>query len=1077
MKSNFKSCGNLLYGVWRQITLLLLIGAVQFQSKAASIPVAHSLAVPNIGIQQGTVRGKVIDESGTPLSGVSIVEKGTPKGVVSGSNGNYEITGLSDGAILIFSYLGKTTEEVAVNGQTTINVTMVDDAHALDEVVAVGYGVQKKSDLTGAVSSIKTGELNKSTSTSIAQLLQGQAPGLQAFQNSAQPGGSVNLLIRGASSLAASNAPLIVIDGFATSGVSHEPNSFYGSGSTDNALNSLNPNDIESIEVLKDASSTAIYGARAANGVILITTKRGKKGKLKIAYEPSITTQRFSETWDILGARDYMLQANRILKENWRFQNGLIPYGTTPEDQSPSPFTPRYTDDDIREKSGNPTDWLGGILRRGSIHQHNLSLSGGTDEHQYLVSLNYFDQGGIVKHNNFNRVTGRVNFDQKIGKHFKLGISSMITKNGTANIPINGGVGQNSFGIIQLALSANPTIPIQNEDGTYPLDPNNTFTPNPASLLEITDETKFSREFVNSFIAYEPLPGLEFRASFGYDGSNTQRNQYIPKSTREGAARGGLASIATTRFDNYLFEGYGRYQVQLSDHDFSVLGGYSYQKFDFSGENMLNTDFLFDSFKWYNIGSGRQERPTLNSNGGSSNLISYFTRLNYSYKDKYLLTANFRTDGSPKFAENKQWGYFPSFSMGWRVSQEAFFQPVKPILSNLKLRIGYGVTGNDDIGSRTVDAYTTGKNYGFGNSLNLGVSASQIGNPNLKWESTKEWNLGVDFGFFGNRINGSMELYDRRTDDLLSWRTLPYHNEITEIPDNIGAIRSKGFELGLNAMAVHSKKFQWNISVTFASNEVFWADRGDAWRPDIYQGEHDPVRAIYAHISDGLVYPEEIGSPELAHMVGINPGTIKLLDVNGYARDESGAQLVDDNGRFIYLGEPDGILDNADMRLIGSWDPKYNFGISNTFKYGNLDVSFYMTGLLDYWKVNQTRLAFSRNAYRVIEGLNIFEEVKTDSWSSDNPTGTRPNVIIGMFNKYGYGDYDIEKANFLRLKNLTVGYTLPIGIIGGSSHLRFFASLDNLFVLTSYSGPDPETDSMAGYPNQKSYTLGLNLNF
>ena len=973
--------------------------------------------------------------------------------------------------------MGKVEEEILVNGQKTIDVVMTDDAYALDEVVAVGYGVQKKSDLTGAVSSVKATELNKSTSTSIAQLLQGQAPGLQAFQNSAQPGGSVSLLIRGASSLAANNSPLIVIDGFATNGVASESNLFYGSGSTDNALNSINPNDIESIEVLKDASSTAIYGARAANGVILITTKRGKKGKLKVAYESSVTSQRFSEAWDMLGAKDYMLQANRVLKENWRFQNGLIPYGSLPEDQFAVPFTPRYTTDEIAEKSANPTDWLGSVLRQGFIQQHNLSLSGGTEENQYLVSLNYFDQDGIVKNNNFNRITGRFNFDQKIGNNIKVGISAMITKNATDNIPINGGVGQNSFGIIQLALSANPIIPIQNEDGTYPLDPNNTFTPNPASLLEITDETKFSREFINSYLEYKPLKGLEFKASLGYDGSDTRRNQYVPKSTKEGASRGGLANISSNKFDNYLFEVYSKYSLQLSNHDFNILGGYSYQEFHYSGESMLNTDFMFDSFKWYNIGSGQAEKPTINSYGGSSNLISYYSRFNYSFKDKYLLTANFRIDGSPKFAENKQWGYFPSFSLGWRVSQEPFFQGIKPVMSNLKIRAGYGVTGNDDIGNRTIDAYVTGRNYGFGNRLNLGVYASQIGNPDLKWESTKELNIGIDFGFLENRINGSFEIYERKTDDLLSWRDLPFHNEIAQIPDNIGAIKSKGFELGINAKVFQTKKLKWNIGLNFASNEVFWADRGDSWRPDIYQQEHDPVRAIYTHISDGIVRPEEIGSPDLAHMDGINPGTIKLNDINGYARDDSGTPLVDDNGRFIYLDKPDGILDNADIKMIGSWDPKYNFGISNSFKYGNLDFSFYMSGLLDYWKVNSTRQAFSRNAFRIIEGLNLFEEVKTDSWSSDNPDGTRPNVIIGMFNKYGYGDYDIEKADFLRLKNLTIGYTLPMGVIGGISNLRLFASLDNLFVLTSYSGPDPETDSMAGYPNQKSYTLGLSVNF
>jgi len=1028
-------------------------------------------------LQQLKITGTVTDKDGVPLPGVNVVVTGTTVGTLTDIAGKYSIEVPPGSKSLTFSFIGMESQKISIGTLTQINVTMIESAIGLDEVVVVGYGTQKKSDLTGSVASVKMEGINTSTSSSIGQLLQGQAAGLQAIQSSAQPGGSVDLLIRGATSVNARTTPLIVIDGFPTAGVSGDANLFYGSGRTDNALNSINPNDIESIEVLKDASSTAIYGARAANGVILITTKRGKEGKLNVNYESSFNIQKFSQKWDMLNAKDYMIQGNRILKERWRKQNGIIPYGTIPEVDATVPFTSRYSDADIIEKSKNPTDWLGAISRTGFIQQHNLSLSGGTSMNQYMVSLGYFDQAGIIKNSDFQRITGRMNFDQKIGEYFKVGFSSMIAHNTTGNVPLNGGSGGNSsHGIIQLALTANPTISIRNEDGSYPIDPDNTFIDNPVSILEISDETKFKRELINSYVEFNPLKGLQFKMTMGYDGSNSDRNQYLPKYVNIGAQTGGMASISDNKFDNYLFESYGKYTKQMSNHNVTLLVGYSYQQFDNFGSNMVNTDFMFDSFKWYNIGAGQAPKPEIASFGSSSNLISYYSRLNYNFSDKYLLTANFRIDGSSKFAKSNQWGYFPSLSLGWRVSSEQFFQSLKPVFSNLKFRIGYGVTGNDDIGNRTIDAYRVGQNYGFGNQESFGVYADQIGNKNLKWESTKDNNIGIDYGFFDNKINGSFDIYNRITYDLLSWRDLPNYNEITEIPDNIGAIRSKGFELSLFSQVSNNEKFKWNIGFNLSSNEVFWQERAENWKPEIYQKEHDPVRAGYYLVSDGLV---KLGET-VEYMPGVLPGAIKFKDLNGYKRDENGQPLTDENGRFIYLGAPDGRIDNADKKLIfSSTDPKYIIGLTNNFKYRNFDLGIYMYSFLDYYKLNQTRLAFSLNATSIIEGGNLYNEVK-DGWSSDNPNGTRPNIILGLYNTYGNGDYIIENAGFLRLKNIALGYTLPAAKIRGISNLRVFVSIDNIFVLSSYSGIDPEidkTNAMADYPNQTSYTFGLNLGF
>lgn len=1019
--------------------------------------------------QTGRLSGIVVDEKGEPVIGANVTIKGTTTGTITDLDGQFNLENITGKNTLLISYIGYLPQEIEVGNKRVFNVVLKEDTQKLEEVIVVGYGTQRKRDLTGAISSVKTEELPKANNVSVGQMLSGQVAGLKVMQTSAQPGGNIEFRVRGNASVNASNEPLIIIDGIPSSGGAVEENSHYGGGKK-STLNSINPNDIASIEVLKDASSTAIYGARAANGVIIITTKRGKEGKATVTYDGSVSLQRFSEKWDVLSPKDYMLQANRYLKEKWLYENNIAPYGNKSPGEASYDYIPRYTDSQLNGPVTG-TDWMDQVLRSGFIQQHNVSMSGGANGTTYLASINYYDQAGIIKNNDYERFTGRVNLDQKLGDYIKVGLSASMSRNKNKNVPLGGGTGANTYGILQLAITANPLLPVKDENGKYPIDPNNTFLPNPASMLEITDESLLQHQLASAYIEITPLKDLLIRSNFGYDGSSTNRGQYIPKSTLEGERFNGRAEISNSRNENYLFEVFARYSKKVKEHTFTGMAGYSYQYFKWDGHSLNNYDFMLDSFLWNNIGAGAATKPGVSSYSNHENLLSFYARVNYDYKQRYLLTFNVRADGSPKFAENNRWGYFPSVSVGWRVSDEAFFEGLHSVVSNLKIRGGYGTTGNADLGNRSMQAFKAYAGNPIGGQDQMGVWAHQLENKNLKWETTKEVNVGLDYGLFNERITGSLEYYNRTVDDLLSTRPLLTYHEVNEIADNIGSTTSKGFEFSANARIL-TGAFKWDMGINLFKNSINWNTRDKDWKPAIYQKDKDPLRSIYSYVSDGLVKEGET----VSHMPGAIPGQIKLKDHNGYKRDAAGNPVVDERGRYILTNQPDGKLDEADMVLIGSEDPGLNFGISTNLEYKNFDLSIYMYGMLNYYKTNETRKTYSLEAYRIEQGFNIFNETK-DSWGSDNPTGTRPNMLMGRASNYSWGDYSIEKADFLRMKNITLGYTIPTQKISWLSRLRVYISADNLFVLTKYNGLDPETDSFAGYPNQRSFTFGTNISF
>ncbi|NDV46586.1 SusC/RagA family TonB-linked outer membrane protein [Paludibacter sp. 221] len=1019
-----------------------------------------------------TITGRITDNKGEPLIGVNIVVKGEQTGTVSDFDGSYYIT-VPDKSTLQYSYLGFETQEVKIGRSDVQNISLKESLNSLDEIIVIGYGVMKKSDLTGAVSSVKTEDLPMASNTSISHMLSGKAAGVTVVQNSAQPGGGIEMLVRGAASTGAGNEPLYIIDGFPVGGGSVEPASDnrYSNFGSRNPLNSINPNDIESIEILKDASSTAIYGARAANGVIIITTKKGREGDAVVSYNFSYGVQNIANRVEMLTATEFMKEANKFAEEKWYYDNRIYPYGNT----DPSTVTERlkypYTDSQIAN-AGQGTDWYDLVTRQGMIHQHNVSVSGGTSKLKYMASFNYFDQDGVVKNSDFTRYTGRINVEHQLSKIFTYGINATHSNIKSTNIPLGTEDFENS-GLLNSAMAYDPTVPVKDKNGNYVLSELMTTVPNPVSMLEITDYTKTKRLLVNAYIQAEPIKGLIAKLNLGFDDQNGIRNSYLPKTTLYGQQEGGKASKSLAMTFDKLLEATLNYNFQLNDSNkFNVLAGYSFQGFENEGFAASNSKFFTDAFLYNSLASGEVQRPTVSSNKSKSVLLSYFGRVNYNLMDKYLFTFTARVDGSDKFGVNNRYGFFPSGAVAWRIKQEDFLKDVD-LLSDLKLRVGLGQTGNSNIGNSAFEYYTAAwYEYVFGNSVNIGTTKSQMANPDLKWETTTELNVGLDFGFFNQRIGGSVEFFKKEVKDLLGLRKLKSFMEVSTVAANIGKTQSTGLEISLRSTNF-TGQFKWNTELNFTRYVDRWKERNpdDVLNP--WQKNDDPIRAHYSYLSDGILGIDE--APP-AYMPNLLPGQYKVKDVNGYVRDEFGNLIPGADGKVQYMDTPDGIIDEADIVLIGTYDPGFTIGLGNTFEYKGFDLNIFFYGMFDRIVNNETRGKYSvPEIRRILNGQNMMTEV-SERWSKDNPDATLPSGFVSAYPQPS--DYLWEKAWFIRCKNITLGYTLPKRTFEKVfSSARIYVDVSNPFVITPYSGNDPETDFKAGYPNQHTYSIGLNVTF
>lgn len=990
--------------------------------------------------QAKKVSGVVTDSAGEPIPGANVVQKGTTNGTVTDLDGKYTLD-VPNNATLVVSFIGYTTQEVKVGSQSVLNVSLAEEAIGLNEVVAIGYGYVKKKDLTGAVSTVSADDMVMGgTVSNAAQALQGKTAGVQVSQSSKAPGGTISVRVRGSNSISSTNEPLYVVDGFPSS----------------EGLN-INPNDIESMQILKDASATAIYGARGANGVVLITTKRGKAGENKISYSGYMGAQKIDNPFTFINAKDYM-----------NLQNALYQEIEGQEGNPNGAYTPSQLQSDV------DTDWLKETTRVGLVHDHNIQFRGGTEKTKVLTSLGFYQQEGVLKNTDFNRISGRINVDQTINDYIKAG-ATMYAHREQSNYQMYSGSIVNSNVLLSI-MDYDPTVKPYNEDGSYGRVPGGRGDNPLANLLERKNDMTNDKFNGTAFLEVHPFEGFTAKATAGVELLNNFKGTYLPKSTYQGEIEGGVATTYDFRATRQVFEGILNYMKTFNNmHDLNVMLGYSYEKYNSEYRQTEAKGFSTDLFQWNNLSAASTK--DIMSNKTENILASFFGRVNYTFKDKYLATVTVRRDGSSRFGVNNHWGTFPSGSLAWRASEEDFIKNLN-LFSNLKVRAGYGVTGNERIGDYASYALISTNRItldGSSNKPGTHLNQSSPENASLKWETTSQYNVGVDMGFFDNRLSVTLDGYWKKTEDLLLKVSLPYYTGFTSGQRNIGAIQNRGFEIDITSHNL-TGDFTWDTKFNLAVNRNKVLDLGSS--TDIYITSSKPMGTVseeaYAVVREG----ESLGSLFGYKYIGVlqegetyapqpnsKPGDPKFEDVN-----------------------KDGKIDSDDRTIIGNANPDVIFGLTNNFAWKGFDLSIFFQGSIGNDLLNMTR-------------MNLEWKRTPDALNRWTPTNTNTDIPRNGFYYSQYGgyinDHFIEDASFLCLKNLTLGYTIPFKKVVSSCRVYF--SAENLFTITGYSGWDPEVDTKANeatqsggsqqtanagagldfnaYPSTRTYTVGLNITF
>lgn len=1028
--------------------------------------------------QVKTVSGVVKDENGDLIIGANIFVKGSSgNGVITDVDGRYRIALDDPKSILVFSYLGMKSQEIVVGNKSVIDVVLQTDTKLLDEVVVLGYGGQKRKEITGAIASVKVDELPATGAASVTSMLSGKAPGLYTFIASAQPGGRVNLRIRGEAS---GRSPLIVIDGFPVSGFDNSSAGQFSGGQTESVMASINPDDIESIDILKDASATSIYGSKAAGGVILITTKRGRSGKAQVEFNSSIT---FSDVYGMptmLNARDYMIMSNKVLKERFLYDNNVGVYGDVEWEEVKNNFKPRYSEEEIAKFENNPgTNWLDEITRIGIIQNYSVNVTGGSDKTKFMASLGYYDNEGVIKNNSYTKYTAQVNVDQKFNSKVSGGITLNMSRIDMSNIPLDGQAGDLSD-IFRAAYTYAPTCPVKDENGDWALMQGAATLSNPVSLLESKNIAQTDHLRGNAFLTWNVIDGLQLKGLVGADIYYGQANHYLPSTVLAGASTGGKAAKNLNTKNDYQVQLLATYNKSYKKHSFSAMLGTEFIQSNWSGFAAGNTNFVTDNFLWNNLGMGADKLPSVSSYGGKSEALSYISRLAYNYGERYFVTANFRVDGSSNFAANHQWGYFPGISVAWDISREPFMDLTDNYLDQLKLRIGFGQTGNDNIGSAFFNYYAPGPKVLWGDRIVSSISLAGLGNPDLKWETQTDFNVGFDFSFFNGRLYGTFEYFNRVISDLLGWRNLSSVNEVTGMSCNLDAKKQTyGYEFSLNSQNVKSKNFTWNTSMTFSYYRDRWLKRDANWKPGINDSEKAYFGELWFYQTDGFFKEgDTFGFSDNGEPIKMIPGTVKIKDIDGYLKDANGNRVLDASGRPMKSGKPDNIIDDADKVLVGINSP-FTIGLTNSFNYKNFDLSVNLYGSFNRWRWNPTTSMLTNQRIMLDESLNLSTDLK-QAWFSDNQEGVKYPSIMQTGSKIAGGDTGdlfLEKAWFIRFNNIDLGYNFSLKS-KGIEQLRFYVSLQNPFIITPYSGSDPETNYRdTSYPNQRNYAFGVQMKF
>jgi len=974
-----------------------------------------------------TVNGKVTDSGGAPLPGVTVVVKGTTNGIITDVDGNYTLNKVSGDATLVFSFVGMKSQEIAVAGKNMINVQMEEETIGLEEVVAVGYGTMKKSDLTGSISSVSSEDLSAFPALGITQAMQGRASGVQITTKNGEPGSGARVRVRGGTSLNASSDPLYVVDGFAGGIVPP-------------------PEDIESIEILKDASATAIYGSRGANGVILITTKSGKKGNTVIEFNSSYSIDNVAKKIDLLDATEFAEYINEIYANKG---SSTVPF--------PDP-----------ESYGKGTDWQDVIFRTGSLQNYELSASGGKDNFRFYNSVNYYDQEGIVINSNYKRYSGFSNIDFEARKNLKIGTRMYFQRASLDGVKTQESTGGTSgTGVISGALIMEPTTGIYNADGSYALstigDPND----NPYAVAKEYVNQSVNDQFQgNGYIDWTILKGLVFKSTFGVQINNNRTGTYSPTTLNAGATVGGAASINAVKSTSVLTENYLSYNKEINGkHKFNVMAGYSYQKYRYENWKASCNGFITDSYLYWNLDGGADYQKDASSLT-EWEMLSYYGRANYNYKDKYLFTFTGRYDGSSRFGKNNKWAFFPSGAFAWNVKQEPFMQSIDN-LSHLKFRLSYGVTGNTDIGIYKSLANFASATAIIDDQTVNAVVPSTVANSDLSWESTKQTDAGIDVGLWDERVIATADYYYMKTTDLLYEVPLPEYSGYSTSLRNIGSMRNTGFEFGLNTVNVEGSIFRWttDFNISLNRNKVLSLPNGEliySRRPGHLIGddthilrEGSPVGSFYGYIYDGV--NKEDGSPVYRDIAG-----------------------RDDDGNLVM--EPDGVVNSDDRTIIGNPHPDFIFGFTNNFRYKNFDLNIFLQGVVGNDMMNFTRME--------LEWVNGKENQMATVLNRWTPTNTDTDIPVASSSYSSITSTRwVEKGTYIRLKNLSLGYNLPEEVLKrtGIKKLRVYVSGQNLFTITDYTGYNPDVSyrddntslglDYGSYPNTRSFTVGVNINF
>jgi TonB-linked SusC/RagA family outer membrane protein len=994
----------------------LKIAAMIFLTAGASAMFAATVDVENVSReivpQTATISGTVKDVNGDPLTGVSVLEKGTTNGAVTNLSGAFELRAGED-AVLVVSFLGYKTREIPVGGNRQFNIVLEEDVRVLDEFVVIGYGTQRKGDVTSAIVSVKSEDFLSGKIQDAAELIKGKIAGLSITKSSGDPNASSSIKLRGISTLNGDFAPLVLVDG------------------VPGDLTAVASENIEAIDVLKDASAAAIYGTRGANGVVIITTKSGKREQpLNVVYNAYVSTSDFLKKAEFMGPGDIRTGKTAFSDDGW------------------------------------DTDWLKAITQKGFAHNHSMSINGGTKSLAYSANVNYRYEEGTIKKTDKDELRLQLNLTQyllndilKINLNVLKGLHTNTNSNSTKDDQTN---------IYRQALIHNPTSPIYNADGTYYEEFNRYLYYNPVSMInERIGSYEYEWTHMHGDITIEPIKGWQTKLMLSrntYNGvaSNYETEQYYASLT-SGHKNGASKKFDDSRNDN--FELTTRYDYNVGEHRFSGLAGYSYNYNVYSGFNAWNQDFPTDAYLYNNLSVGsylKEGKAGIGSYKNDDKLIGFFGRVSYGYGNRYNILASIRHEGSSRFGDNHKWGLFPSISAGWTISNEEFMKPLASIISNLKLRVGYGVTGQiagSNYASLTTYTYSGGYYLATSGNWVTGLAVEQNPNPDLKWETTSEINVGLDFSLFNDRLNGSIDLYNRQTDDLLYWYDVPVPpNLYGSTLANVGSMQNRGIEIMLGGTPVKTKDFEWNTTLTFSHN----ANELLSISNDMYQREG------WWNTGDA---GEPVTVPTQRVEVGKGMGNFWGLKSVGVTTD--GHWLIEDPATGDVIEYTTALNDDRYRQYLGNGIPKFVLGWNHSFRYKEFDLIIQASGQFGFKILNEQRMFYENNSIQ-------YNKLKS---AADPVYGVAP--LAGNLQQ-AFVSYYLEDGDYLKIDNVTLGYTYTLPTNKYLKSVRLYVSGQNLLCFTGYLGLDPELsntiwnagrDPRDKYPTIRSFTLGLSVNF